>query len=111
MSTDTTHNQDTGEPISKRPSPTDRIYRSHIVIGTDVEGRIHHYVKDYNREFITEEGGAVYVIADDELSDAYYLGTHSLTEWVEQVEQVSGWYKCHVITGIVEAISGDTRDS
>ncbi|MFC3958935.1 hypothetical protein [Halovivax cerinus] len=104
MSTNTTDSQDSTGPRSKTPTPADRIFRSHIVLGTDVRGCIHHYVKDYDREYITEDGGAVYVVGEGGLSGAYSLGAHSLTEWVEQVERVTGWEECHVITGLVEAI-------
>ena len=86
----------TTQNVKKQPTPTDRIHNRHHVLGTDTEGRTHHWDKGFGRNYITEPGARIYVVGDD-LEHVEDLGHRSVTEWAAYVRQECGWDNCTLV--------------
>lgn len=100
----------TSQAPKKAPTPADRIVNRHRVLGTDAEGRVHHYDAAFDREYISETGGRVYVVGDAGLEHVEDLKDRGVDEWAQFIDDaVCGWDELHLI-GIGTALGEMTTD-
>ena len=103
------------EASDNQPTALDRFFEPHKPIGVDNEGRTHHYVADYDREYTFEhDGGRVYVVGDDGLEHVEDLGDRTVDEWMLFVsEELCGWDDVHLLTidfgDVVDKLRGEDR--
>lgn len=83
---------------SNAPTPADRIVNRHRVLGTDAEGRVHHYDHGFDREYISETGGRIYVVGDDGLEHVEDLEDRGVDEWAQFIDDaVCGWEQLNLL--------------
>jgi len=94
-----------------QPTALDRWFEPHKVIGVDAEGRTHHFVADYDREYTFEtDGGRVYIVGDDGLEHVEDLGERPVAHWIQFIdEELCGWDDVHMLSVDLGAIDGELR--
>lgn len=94
-----------------QPTPLDQWFEPHKVVGVDNEGRTHHYVADYDRDYTFEQnGGRICVVGDGGLEHVEDLGRRSVDEWMLFVEkELCGWDDVSLLTIDFSAVADELR--